>query len=90
MEDGGTITLKAYTQEQRVVVMIQDTGPGIPEDLRACIFEPNFSTKSYGSGLGLAITKRIIERFDGSIGVTSQLGKGTTFKVTLPLLVPGT
>jgi signal transduction histidine kinase len=68
-----------------VEVVFDDTGPGIPEEDLGRIFDPFFTTKRDGTGLGLAITHRIIENHHGTIRVTSQRGKGTTFVVTLPL-----
>ena len=66
-------------------VKFQDTGCGIPEENLDRIFEPLFTTKRRGIGLGLAITKRLVEQNNGIIEVTSQVGKGTTFVVKLPL-----
>ena len=66
-------------------VAIDDTGHGIPEGDLARIFDPFFTTKTEGTGLGLAITYRIVENHRGSIRVLSQVGKGTTMVVTLPL-----
>lgn len=66
-------------------VVVDDTGHGIPEADLAQIFDPFFTTKPEGTGLGLAITYRIIENHHGSIRVLSQVGRGTTIVVTLPL-----
>jgi len=68
-----------------VEVVFDDTGPGIREEDLGRIFDPFFTTKKDGTGLGLAITHRIIENHHGTIRVTSQRDKGTTFVVTLPL-----
>jgi signal transduction histidine kinase len=68
-----------------VEVVFDDTGQGIQKEELGRIFDPFFTTKKDGTGLGLAITHRIIENHHGSIRVTSQRGKGTTFVVTLPL-----
>ncbi|NBC17213.1 MAG: HAMP domain-containing protein, partial [Bacteroidetes bacterium] len=65
---------------------VQDTGTGIPADLRGKIFEPNFSTKTSGTGLGLAIARKSIEELDGTIGFETEEGVGTTFWVRLPLV----
>ena len=66
--------------------MIIDEGTGIPEDHRDKIFEPDFTTKSGGMGLGLAIVENIIIGHGGSIRVESEMGRGTQFIITLPLL----
>ena len=74
-----------------VRIEVADTGAGIPESEMARIFEPFFTTKAVGegTGLGLAIARQVIEVHEGDIRVTSQVGKGTTFCVDLPLR-PGT
>ena len=81
----GIITLKTYAVEGSVVVEISDTGPGIDEKDLPFIFSPFYTTKAAGTGLGLAITNRIIEEHKGRIDVESVLGKGSTFRVFLPV-----
>ena len=66
--------------------MVQDNGVGIAEQTVPKIFEPKFTTKTSGMGLGLGIIKNIIENYNGTITFDTQLGKGTTFKVTLPII----
>ncbi|WP_290868085.1 ATP-binding protein [Flavobacterium sp.] len=69
-----------------VVITVADNGIGIaPEDFNR-IFEPKFTTKTSGMGLGLSIIKNIIENYNGTITFESQKGKGTTFKVSLPII----
>jgi PAS domain S-box-containing protein len=70
----------------RVVVTIADTGAGIPPELRERIFEPFFTTKpaGVGTGLGLSICRNIVAALGGEIAVTSEVGRGTSFRVTLP------
>jgi signal transduction histidine kinase len=66
-------------------IEIRDTGEGIrPKDLGQ-IFSPFFSTKTYGTGLGLVIAKQIVEDHGGSIEAESQVGEGTTIRITLPI-----
>ena len=73
-------------QPPHVVVEVRDTGPGIqPEDMER-IFSPFFSTKPQGTGLGLAIVRNVVDAHDGRIDATSAPGRGTTFKVTLPVV----
>lgn len=67
-----------------IFVEITDTGPGIEPDKIKQLFDPFFTTKIKGTGMGLPITLKIVEEHKGSIKVKSQLGKGTTFLVTLP------
>jgi CheY-like chemotaxis protein len=73
--------------EGRVVVSIADTGGGIPLHVRPRLFTPFFTTKpvGVGTGLGLAISHRIITQFGGAISYDSEVGKGTEFRVTLPV-----
>ncbi len=72
-----------------IQVCIQDNGEGIPAENLARLFEPFFTTKPHGTGLGLVITRRILQEHGGTISVESELKKGTTFTLTLPLLPTG-
>jgi signal transduction histidine kinase len=90
----GSLTVKASLAEDCVRLQVIDTGPGIPEKLIPKIFQPFFTTKgtarkgeARGTGLGLAICKEIVEHHGGRIEVASEVGKGTTFSVILPLPV---
>lgn len=85
MEGRGEIFLTTRTgPDFSVVVLLRDTGPGIPSDKLALIYEPYFTTKTAGTGLGLAIVKHNTEMYGGTVLVESELGKGTTFTVRLP------
>jgi len=75
-----------WLSDRAVFLEISDNGRGIPEELRDKIFIPNFSTKSQGSGLGLAIAKSGVEIAGGKIWFETELGKGSTFFLTFPLL----
>lgn len=81
MPGGGTLTIKTYTGDRRVIVEVSDTGKGIPEEIREKIFDPFYSTRHEGVGLGLSIVYRIIREHGADIKVTSEVGKGTTFKL---------
>ena len=87
MPRGGTLTIATRVTTDHVDVDIEDTGPGIPEEIRSRIFEPFFSTKPIhqGSGLGLIIAKEVVERSGGTIEFTSQVGVGTTFRIHVPI-----
>ncbi len=89
MEGKGTLTLKTDLDEngQYIDIFITDTGHGIKEEDMNRLFEPFFTTKEIGSGtgLGLAICYSIIQKHKGTIEVQSQVGKGTTFTVKLPI-----
>ena len=84
MPDGGRMTITLRPGEHEQVIEFSDTGSGIAEDDIQQIFEPYYSTKETGIGLGLPLTRKIIEEHGGRIEVTSELGVGSTFKVTLP------
>jgi|GEM_PF-388716 len=84
MPDGGTLTVRTYAGSFVVVVEIEDTGIGIPEDIRPHLFEPFFTNKPNGTGLGLSISAHIVTQHGGQIEVASVPGQGTTFRVVLP------
>ena len=81
MPEGGTLTLRSYKEEGKVVTEVSDTGKGIPEEIRQRIFDPFFSTRHEGVGLGLSIVYRIIREHGAEIKVASEVGKGTTFRI---------
>jgi signal transduction histidine kinase len=83
----GIITLRTRQAGENVEIEITDTGPGIPPEIINRIFDPFFTTKPVGSGtgLGLSITHSILRKHHGQIDVSSELGKGTTFRITLPI-----
>ncbi len=80
------IRIWLWLSDRAVFLEISDNGKGIPEELRDKIFIPNFSTKSQGSGLGLAIAKSGVETAGGKIWFETEVGKGSTFFLTFPLL----
>jgi signal transduction histidine kinase len=87
-EEGGMITVRTFQPDPgRVAVEITDNGHGIPEDVLPKIFDPFFTTKEVGkgTGLGLSITYKIVESHGGRVDVTSKVGTGTKFTVTLPV-----
>jgi signal transduction histidine kinase len=87
--EAGRVEVLATRDQQRVVVRIVDTGPGIPAEIRGRIFDPFFTTKpvGHGTGLGLDIVRRLVDRHDGDIEVQSQPGR-TEFIVSLPVADP--
>jgi two-component system CheB/CheR fusion protein len=85
MPDGGQLKIKAWKNKEVAAISFQDTGKGIPEDIKAKIFNPLFTTREKGVGLGLAEAKLLIESHHGDIKVSSKVGEGTTFTVEIPL-----
>jgi PAS domain S-box-containing protein len=85
MTTGGTLTLQTGENSDSVWVSVADTGGGIPQEQINRIFEPFYTTKKKGSGLGLMIVQRIVRAHNGRIELESNVGKGTTFRVWLPL-----
>lgn len=85
MTRGGVLTLETGRTGDWVWVSVGDTGVGIPQERLNRIFEPFFTTKEKGSGLGLMIVHRIMREHGGRIDVESLVGKGTTFRLWLPL-----
>jgi PAS domain S-box-containing protein len=87
IESQGEITIKTWAEDGSIWVAISDTGHGIPKEDLNKIFEPFFTTKEVGkgTGLGLSITYEIVQKHDGEITVESEVGKGTTFTVRLPI-----
>jgi len=87
MPDGGSLVITTGHEPGRsVMVEVADTGIGMPEAVRQRVFEPFFSTKGEaGSGLGLAMAYSIVRRHGGEIRVESEVGRGTTFTLTLPV-----
>ncbi len=88
MPEGGTLTVSVVQWDERTVaILIQDTGVGIPEEQLPKVFDPFFTTKppGKGTGLGLAIARDIILNHHGKISLHSEVGKGTTVKILLPI-----
>lgn len=85
MERGGTISIDLKVEHQICTIRIADTGSGIPDEIQARVFQPNFSTKTDGMGLGLAIVQKTIEDLNGSITLQSKVGQGTTVEMKIPL-----
>jgi signal transduction histidine kinase len=82
------ITTRCEREPARVSLEVADTGPGIPAEIRTRIFEPFFTTKPQGegTGLGLSLCERMLEEHGGTITVESEVGRGTTFRIELPVV----
>lgn len=85
MPGGGTLTVRAgLGVPGRVLIEVSDTGCGIPKEDRPRIFQTFFSTKPDGTGLGLAVVKRTVDDLGGRVTFHSEVGRGTTFRISLP------
>ncbi len=88
MTEGGVLSIILEQEGDTVRIHVTDTGKGIPQEDLQRIFDPFYTTKNSGTGLGLSVVLRIVRTYNGKIEVKSELGKGTTFSVSLPLLEP--
>jgi len=95
MPEGGMLLIKAcclveeahdfVAGSERILIQIEDEGPGIPANLRQKVFEPFFTTKPGGTGLGLAICNSIVKRYNGEIWIEQAEGGGTEVRISLPI-----
>ena len=86
MPNGGTLTVKSTRDSQsgEFVLTVEDTGVGIPDDVKDKLFTPMFTTKSKGQGFGLPVVKRMTETLGGTVTFESERGKGTKFILRFP------
>ena len=90
-ENGGVVTTRVAVQNGKVIISVQDNGIGIPEEDQSRVFERFYrvekgrARKNGGTGLGLAIVKHITQLYGGTVGLESEVSKGSTFTVTLPI-----
>ncbi|MDP2957853.1 MAG: ATP-binding protein [Longimicrobiales bacterium] len=89
LEAGGTAEVRGQVEEERVTVVVQDDGIGIPEDLKERVFEPLFSTRPEGTGLGLTAARRVASAHGGDLVLESTAGEGTSVRVTFPSRAQG-
>ena len=86
MPNGGTITIRTFAEDERVMLSVTDTGIGMSKDVQRRCLDPFFTTKGErGTGLGLAMVYGIMERHGGSLTIESEEGQGTTFILALPI-----
>jgi len=79
------LTLATSVSDRWMIIRVTDTGKGIPNDKLKSIFHPFYTSKIYGPGLGLTLTLKIIQQHGGTISAESEIGKGTTFTIRLPI-----
>jgi two-component system nitrogen regulation sensor histidine kinase NtrY len=84
MPAGGTLTLRTFERERNIRIEVSDTGKGLTPEECSRLFTPYYTTKQQGTGLGLAIVQAVVSDHHGSISVTSDEGRGTSFKIDLP------
>ena len=85
VKKGGQITLQYYKVKNDLVILISDNGVGITTEQQKKIFDLYYTSKKEGNGLGLSISQKIISQHNGLISVSSEVNKGTTFKINLPI-----
>ena len=85
MKQGGTLTVRVRPEQDRVLMMIEDTGPGIASELLPNVFDPFFTTKEAGTGLGLSIVRKIVDQHGGDVTIESERGKGAKVIVSIPI-----
>jgi signal transduction histidine kinase len=85
MPGGGVLSIKANNVENGIEIQFEDSGPGIPEDLRNNIFEPFYSTKDGGTGLGLTVSYNIVTAHGGTLDLIQGKGTGACFRLFLPM-----
>jgi signal transduction histidine kinase len=85
MSNGGKLTITAIAENGKATITIQDTGEGIPENVKSKIFTPLVTTKAKGQGFGLSVVKKFTEALGGTFMFESELGRGTKFKIEFPI-----
>jgi signal transduction histidine kinase len=85
MSDGGELMIRTDRQKKDAIIQVSDTGSGIGPDKLPHIFDAYYSSRPQGSGLGLPTAKKIVEAHNGTLGVDSEVGKGTSFTIKLPV-----
>ena len=85
MPEGGTLTLRSWSTGHAIFLEVEDTGEGIPEEMLVRVQEPFYTSKRHGTGLGLSVVRSIVWEHNGKVTLRSQLGKGTTVHIELPI-----
>ena len=90
MPNGGEMSVSCYRDGNQIIATVSDTGMGIAPENRGKVFYPYFTTKQEGTGLGLSGAQKILLAQGGNIHFRTEIGKGTTFVITLPMEDSGT
>ncbi len=90
MPRSGTLAVSTMAEAENVVLLVRDSGKGIPPEVQERMFDPFFTTKPHGSGLGLALVRRVVTGAGGSVFYESEVKHGTTFRIVLPRTVSPT
>ena len=85
MPNGGELTVKSFVKRNNIVIQFKDQGLGIPKENLIKIFDPFYTTKEKGTGLGLAVSYNIVKKMNGTLTVESEVNKGSTFTITIPI-----
>jgi PAS domain S-box-containing protein len=85
MPNGGKLIIRTCKKASNILLTVEDTGAGIPDDIQSKLFTPLFTTKSKGQGFGLAVVKRMTEALGGTVSFESEKDKGTKFIIKLPI-----
>lgn len=85
MANGGKLRLALAVEDETARILVEDNGPGIPQEVRERMFESRFTTKKTGTGIGLYLVKETVKQHGGSINVDTEVDRGTTFHLALPL-----
>jgi signal transduction histidine kinase len=85
MPNGGTLTVETIQKDQKALIIVKDTGSGIPKNVRNKIFTPLVTTKAKGQGFGLSVVKRFTEAMGETVSFESEVGKRTNFIIMLPI-----
>ena len=87
MSNGGSLNIVARHHDTAAAIEVRDQGEGIPPAVRDKIFNLYFTTKKTGSGIGLAMSYRVLQLHNGALDFVTEVGRGTTFRLVLPLIV---
>jgi signal transduction histidine kinase len=84
METGKKIVVSSAVEDDRIVILVSDSGPGVPPEIKEKIFDPYFTTRPEGTGIGLSISHRIITDHRGSLKVSESEFGGAEFRIEIP------